>query len=221
MVDYAYINLIHAEKNDPYFTVELHHGGWVTTETKKEYVGGRVNFFYYCNIDLMSLLEIEDMVESLGYSGKQDFYYIGGDSCWYKMETDGKLMNMLATVLTPLGRVVSIYVEHLYVPNVIKSQVGSCDVRTLNEPLTNEPNEPFDSLHNVPLEPFQQFEAFETVEVDIDSENGGSDSDSDKSTDLEYFCESDYDIEEDDALFDANTDYGVEWGGLRDKKRSN
>lgn len=126
------------------------------------------------------------MVESLGYSGKQEYYYICGDGYWYKMENDAKLLNMLATKLTPFGsRVVSIYVDHFYVPNVIESQVGSCDVRTLNdvvvEPLSNESNEPLEQLHNVPLEPF------EPVEVDNDSENRGSDTDSDKSIDLEYF----------------------------------
>lgn len=186
----------------------------------------------------MSLLEIDDMVESLCYSGKQEYYNVGEDGCWYKVENDAKLLNILATKLTSFdSRVISIYVDHLYVPNVIESQVGSCDVKILNEPLNDVvvdllTKEPLEPLNNVPVEPFPPFHSFEPVEPfglveveveneSIDSDERNSDTDNDESTDLEYFSESDYDVEDGDELFNANIDKDDEWGGLRDTKGSN
>lgn len=40
----------------------LHYGGRVRSRPIVFYDVGKVNFFYYCNMDLMSLLEIKDMV---------------------------------------------------------------------------------------------------------------------------------------------------------------
>lgn len=53
----------------------VHDGSMVTTKYK-EYVDGEVNHFDYYNIDLFSLLKIDDIVQSLGYKEEVDYHLI-------------------------------------------------------------------------------------------------------------------------------------------------
>lgn len=70
-----------ADKHDSFFTLEIHHKGvFVGSGVGKCYNGGIIDYFDYCNMDLMSILEIEDMLEQLGYDGTVDSYYKMGES---------------------------------------------------------------------------------------------------------------------------------------------
>lgn len=46
------------------------------TTKYKEYVDGEVNHFDYYNIDLFSLLKIDDIIQSLGYKEEVDYHLI-------------------------------------------------------------------------------------------------------------------------------------------------
>lgn len=48
----------------------------MVTTKYKEYVDGEVNHFDYYNIDLFSLLKIDDIVQSLGYKEEVDYHLI-------------------------------------------------------------------------------------------------------------------------------------------------
>lgn len=205
----------------------MHHGGWIKDEGKKEYVGGRVNFFDYCDADLMGLLEFEDMVETLGYIGsKQEIYSTDEDGSFFKLESDGDLLKLLGGPV--LRNMYTFYVVHLYVPQPTEIDVSQV-------PGTQGPNtQPIDDFYN--FEPFDQekrgadnkgttdedplidvevdkgFDAEECEFVEFDSQD---DDESDAtSDDLEYFPEADYEVEEDRLLFDSKIDDSVEWGGL-------
>ena len=62
-------------------------------------MNGKINFFDYCNVDLIYLLEFEDMVKVLGYTGKFDYYCDAEDGNLKKLENDIELMNFLGTSL--------------------------------------------------------------------------------------------------------------------------
>ncbi|KAL4342229.1 hypothetical protein GQ457_08G017620 [Hibiscus cannabinus] len=53
-----------------YFTIVMHHGGFMVNSPRFQYSGKEVSFFDMCHIDSMSMLEIFDIVEELGYGGK-------------------------------------------------------------------------------------------------------------------------------------------------------
>lgn len=48
----------------------------MVTTKYKEYVDGEVNHFDYYNIDLFSLLKIDDIIQSLGYKEEVDYHLI-------------------------------------------------------------------------------------------------------------------------------------------------
>lgn len=56
--------------------MEIVHDGRMVTTKYKEYVDGEVNHFDYYNIDLFSLLKIDDIVQSLGYKEEVDYHLI-------------------------------------------------------------------------------------------------------------------------------------------------
>ncbi|RXH81322.1 hypothetical protein DVH24_005236 [Malus domestica] len=60
----------------------MYHGGQLSEDF---YVGGKVDFFDYCDKDFMSLLEVDNMVEELGY-GNASSTAGGGNS---EVQTDG------------------------------------------------------------------------------------------------------------------------------------
>ncbi|KAK8574073.1 hypothetical protein V6N13_097067 [Hibiscus sabdariffa] len=50
-----------------YFTLDMHHGVFMVNSPRFQYSGKEVSFFDMCHIDSMSMLEIFDIVEELGY----------------------------------------------------------------------------------------------------------------------------------------------------------
>ncbi|KAK8676659.1 hypothetical protein V6N13_142229 [Hibiscus sabdariffa] len=52
-----------------YFTIILHHGGFMENSPRFRYTRDKVTFFDMCHVDSMSMLEMYDIVEGLGVSG--------------------------------------------------------------------------------------------------------------------------------------------------------
>ncbi|RXH77000.1 hypothetical protein DVH24_019888 [Malus domestica] len=57
-------NYLRKEGDDEIFTIKMYHGGELSDDF---YVKGKVDFFFFCDKDLMSLLEVHNIVEELGY----------------------------------------------------------------------------------------------------------------------------------------------------------
>ncbi|KAL8115849.1 hypothetical protein AgCh_022374 [Apium graveolens] len=59
----------HPRYSDPdNFTIKLHHGGEIKTDPKL-YVGGSVDYFDFCNVDELSLLDLNAMMKEAGEMG--------------------------------------------------------------------------------------------------------------------------------------------------------
>ena len=58
-----------------HFTMVLHHNGYFVQLPNKSYVNGNVDRYDYCNVDIMSTLEIDDMLQKFGYSGLMSMNY--------------------------------------------------------------------------------------------------------------------------------------------------
>ena len=58
------------------FTMKVRHGGQIVeVNGKQEYEGGMVDYFDKCDVDCISMLELEDFAERLGYEGNAIFTY--------------------------------------------------------------------------------------------------------------------------------------------------
>ena len=175
-------------------------------------MGGKIDYFDYCNSDLMSMIKIENMLKQLGYESTLPYYYRNRDTQpWFKLENDKQLMSFLNTNYGK--RSISIYVESNIKDDPIPSQVEVVVDLT-----------PTEHIHvDVLLDPTYSLVHYSIalempVEIDDESireENNGSDVGSDEETELKHFNDSEY--EEDDKMFDDNVDLDVEWGGFREK----
>lgn len=75
--------------------MEIFHGSnMVTKKYKKEYMHDKVNHFDYYNIYLFSMIKIDDMVQTLGYTREVDYHWIE-DGKWVTLEKDVQLMFIL------------------------------------------------------------------------------------------------------------------------------
>ena len=61
------------------FTLKFNHGGQFENvgNGNLHYVNGHVVYFDHCDIDYMSMLELEDFAERLGYEEHVSFHYRG------------------------------------------------------------------------------------------------------------------------------------------------
>ncbi|KAK8670927.1 hypothetical protein V6N13_037539 [Hibiscus sabdariffa] len=46
----------------------MHHGGYMVNSPMTQYTGKNVDFFYMCHVDSMSMLDMNGIVEEVGYS---------------------------------------------------------------------------------------------------------------------------------------------------------
>ena len=85
------------------FTMKVRHGGQIVeVNGKQEYEGGVVDYFDKCDVDDMSMLEIEDFAERLGYEGNFIFIYrvVGVSFVGYfkSLEDDMDVLAMVADI---------------------------------------------------------------------------------------------------------------------------
>lgn len=168
------------------FTVEVHHLGRFV-ENPVRYVEGVVNHVDDCDPDLWSKLEVEDIVESLGYPKYKMLWYripgLGLEKGLRVIGTDKDSMHMVEVVKG--HEQIEIYVEH-----VIDELDANANVM------------PFPSLP--PSEMREEVEIHIDEEV-VNGENVYYNSDTDESLlDLDYPLTDDSDY--DDVLFDKYTE---------------
>ncbi|RXH75872.1 hypothetical protein DVH24_042659 [Malus domestica] len=91
----------------------MYHGGQLSEDF---YVEGKVDFFDYCDNDFMSLLEVDNMVEELGYGNvfMSYQYRIPGMEIRNGMKplmTDLDVINMCKFV--PIHTLIDVYIEKI------------------------------------------------------------------------------------------------------------
>ena len=52
-----------SEAKGNYFTIVVHHGGQFVYTPNMNFMGMEVNYFDFCHVDAMSMIEINDMIE--------------------------------------------------------------------------------------------------------------------------------------------------------------
>ncbi|KAL8132436.1 hypothetical protein AgCh_008074 [Apium graveolens] len=100
----------HPQYSDPdNFTIKLHHGVEIKTDPKL-YVSGSVDYFDFCNVDELSLVDLNAMLKEAGE--------MGGITGCFQLDSDDELMDMCALVKS---RYVDIFVTT--VPPLSSSQL--------------------------------------------------------------------------------------------------
>ncbi|GJZ44113.1 mutator type transposase [Tanacetum coccineum] len=62
--------------NDPnLFSIKIHHGGYFTNPPNREYKKGTFNYFDMVDVDLFSVIDLNDMLCQLGYGKKDIMHY--------------------------------------------------------------------------------------------------------------------------------------------------
>ncbi|KAK8670251.1 hypothetical protein V6N13_105009 [Hibiscus sabdariffa] len=63
------------DASSQFFTLVVHHGGFMVNSPRLKYTGKKINFFDMCHVDSMSMLEIYDIAEEVGYNGMFNLYW--------------------------------------------------------------------------------------------------------------------------------------------------
>ncbi|KAL4377914.1 hypothetical protein GQ457_02G034320 [Hibiscus cannabinus] len=76
-----------------------------------KYTGKRVDFFYYCHVDSMSMLNMYDIAEELGYSGRYILFWkqYGMRFSVKHLRTDSDIIDMMASMTK--NRQINVYLE--------------------------------------------------------------------------------------------------------------
>ncbi|KAK8655994.1 hypothetical protein V6N13_108556 [Hibiscus sabdariffa] len=168
-----------------YFTIVMHHGGFMVNSPRFQYSGKEVSFFDMCHIDNMSMLEMYDIIEELGYGGKYKLYWKHpGMSFNVKhLRTNTDVIAMLACM--PRNKQLHVYLEE---------DVGESNetVRTdLNAPVRTDSNPPIRTEEHVKTEEPVRTEEPEPISSDEDSDyvaDSGFEDSEDAGSDEEGFA---------------------------------
>lgn len=109
----------------------MHHGGCWGGSARSEYVGGSVNFFDYCDLDEISVIELCNMTCELGYNFKSVGYYTKQSGEISVLKSDVEVMG-LKSLAGSVG-VVKVYsVIDVDVDKYVATQFSQClnDTRT-------------------------------------------------------------------------------------------
>ncbi|PWA65567.1 transposase, MuDR [Artemisia annua] len=85
------------------FSLKIHHGGYFTESPGRKYIQGTHNFIDFIDMDLFSVIEINDMIEKLGYKRKDSVMYyhfkIPNNDLDYGLQAlgnDGDVLNLVS-----------------------------------------------------------------------------------------------------------------------------
>ncbi|KAH7840726.1 hypothetical protein Vadar_020739 [Vaccinium darrowii] len=210
------------------FSLEVHHGGSFTFRPNKVYTGGKLDTIHGLEPDYMSLLELDAMVQRLGYAPNTALYYkkpnCTFDNGLVKINSDKEAYGMLDFLHT--GRIAKVYLEHIGGVKFIGSQDGS-SIGQSNVEVFYLDLEPIVEFGSGNVETHGKSGAVNLEQgfvVDIESEFVGIDdvniveecrneeeenldldpeSDSDSSTDSVYYSDHSFHENDDDRLYET------------------
>ncbi|KAH7844546.1 hypothetical protein Vadar_029198 [Vaccinium darrowii] len=210
------------------FSLEVHHGGSFTFRPNKVYTGGKLDTIHGLEPDYMSLLELDAMVQRLGYAPNTALYHkkpnCTFDNGLVKINSDKEAYGMLDFLHT--GRIAKVYLEHIGGVTFIGSQDGS-SIGQSNVEVFDLDLEPIVELGSGNVETHGKSGAINLEQgfvVDIESEFVGIDdvniveecrneeeenldpdpeSGSDSSTDSVYYSDHSFHENDDDRLYET------------------
>ncbi|KAH7864581.1 hypothetical protein Vadar_031205 [Vaccinium darrowii] len=217
--------MVRLYSNPDYFTIKLNHGGNLVKEDMVEYyVGGSVNYIDYCNNDRISKTELHAMSKEVGCVGEVSFYWrfngLDGNWVFKKVQVDGDVTSIVQNLTNQL---VELYIVDINLEGPITVDVEDglevvdwgdgleeVDVNSWewdSEALSQANYTIVDLATQAPSTSQNQAPITKRSKFDNDSDS-----------DPEVFIDSDYDLSDDDVLFDANVDKDIEWTGVSQKK---
>ncbi|KAK6122675.1 hypothetical protein DH2020_043582 [Rehmannia glutinosa] len=197
-----------------FFTIRLHHSGMFVNLGKMLYCGGDINHVDYCDVDKMSLLELHSMAKEIGVKEYKRFHYnkVGIDDCsdLVVIENDIDALNLVNCI--DENRIVGVFVEHEKSnPTDCSESESSHELPIVDEPLEfvgnsvdgiEQDQDDFDECLNEIHDNNESNESEHEGEQSVESDSELSDN----------FFDSDWDVSDDDVLFDTYIDEEVEWG---------
>ncbi|KAJ9552457.1 hypothetical protein OSB04_016502 [Centaurea solstitialis] len=116
--------LLFAENLPDFITLVINHGGFFTKCPGRKYVKGKTTFVDLVDCDQFSVLEINDMIQELGYTSKHPMWYhfkipnSDLDRGLQDLGTDQDIINLLK--YTSKYKVIEVFIEH-WMTNVTPS----------------------------------------------------------------------------------------------------
>ncbi|CAK9179710.1 unnamed protein product [Ilex paraguariensis] len=171
--------------------MEVHRSGQFTESPNKANVGGKINYIDDCDCELMSLIEMDDIANTLGHAPYIGFYYkllgLDLDKGLVHMSNDEPVLDMSRHLHK--NRVAQVYFKHIEGIKLLESQTGSS---------TGKNNHSVDGDHPI-------------------DDNGIGDGAALESECSEYedLVDSDYESEYDDMLYKNCVDHEAEWTSLK------
>ncbi|KAH7847383.1 hypothetical protein Vadar_025501 [Vaccinium darrowii] len=170
------------------FSITVHHGGVFTTETTKQYVGGKTDIMDGLDSDLLYIHELDSIVHYLGYGPPIDFHFLlpgySLETGLVRLKSDGDVRAMIESLFAT--KMAELYVEHIGGVNFVERQTNSVEVDT-------------DGL---------------LVDEEVACIEGDAGQTSDESTEDEVYSDGSYDMTDDDILFETFIDDEVEYRGV-------
>lgn len=193
-----------------YFSIQIFHGGKFVHTPRLRYEGGSSVYVDDCHEDKISLLDIADLVEKLGYVGMINYYYVMTRKTLKKglkmLFSDADVLDMIAQL--PPSKVVDLYIEPINPIDILQTQQSSYHG--------------MGSTSEAGVEPAMLEDVIELGEEHIDGGDEymhlGSNSGSSSESDVSFYEDSEYEQSDDDGLYEANIDEAVEWGGFHNRK---
>ncbi|XP_058215649.1 uncharacterized protein LOC131326787 [Rhododendron vialii] len=112
------------------FSIEVHHGGAFTLKPRKVYSGGKIDTVNGLNSDYLSMLELDGLVQQLGYAPNVLFYNkkpnCSLDNGLVPIRCDKDAYGMLDFLHK--DRTIVLYLEHVGGLDPIESQVGNSKI---------------------------------------------------------------------------------------------
>ncbi|KAK8661611.1 hypothetical protein V6N13_091209 [Hibiscus sabdariffa] len=158
------------DDSSQFFTLVVHHGGFMVNSPRLKYTGKKINFFDMCHVDSMSMLEMYDIAEEVGYNGMFNMYWKqpGVKLIAKPLRIDSDVISMLATM--PKQKQLHVYLEEI-VP-----EIEGVDI-TGAIPNENLETEEEDDEEEDDVEEDEDYVVDEVEETDNDSGFENSDND--------------------------------------------
>ncbi|KAK6143639.1 hypothetical protein DH2020_023987 [Rehmannia glutinosa] len=170
------------------------------------YYGAEINHIDYCDADEMSLLELHNMAKELTVKEYVRFYYsrFGVDNCSDLVVVENNIDALNLVNCIDHNRMVGVFIEHEKINLYGNESESYHELPRVDEPLEFVGNDRNETENNDVHDNNESIESEGDTEESCNSASDMSDN----------FIDSDWDISDDDVLFDSYIDEEVEWGGL-------
>ncbi|KAE8735657.1 hypothetical protein F3Y22_tig00000340pilonHSYRG01097 [Hibiscus syriacus] len=192
----------------------MHHGGFMVNSSGFKYTGKEVSFIDMCHVDSMSMLEMYDIMEELGYSGLWHlFWKQSGHKFTVKpLRTDCDIISMLEDM--PRNRHIHLYLEENEA-NFSNETTETTQTRYHNATKTHE---------TVITEMHETHETYETFMTELNSKEDTRYVADDTNSSVSGFEYSENDVSEEEGSVHevhVGVDFERDFNGLNNRDEGN